>query len=208
MTATERPLRILMVCDLWQGSDSYALARAFRRDGHSVTIVSDSTYYGREWRHPLLRGARKLLRPFIVRDFNDALMQERRGLAAASAVRLQGAAGRAARRSRPPSAPARWRRFGGPTSASSRMARRFRAPCRITTGSSPPRPSGIADLKDEVRGDPGLVPAARLPSRGASHVPLRRQRPRALRLRRLVHRHLVAEEAGAARGAGRSSARA
>ena len=46
----DRPLRILMVCDLWQGSDSYALARAFRRAGHSVTIVSDSAYWGREWR--------------------------------------------------------------------------------------------------------------------------------------------------------------
>jgi len=78
--ASDRPLRILMVCDLWQGSDSYALARAFRRGGHSVTIVSDSTYYGREWRHPLLRGARKLLRPFIAHDFNKALMRSATGL--------------------------------------------------------------------------------------------------------------------------------
>ena len=73
IAASDRPLRILMVCDLWQGSDSYALARAFRRGGHSVTIVSDSTYYGRDWRHPLLRGARRLLRPLIARDFNAAL---------------------------------------------------------------------------------------------------------------------------------------
>jgi spore maturation protein CgeB len=80
MTATERPLRILMVCDLWQGSDSYALARAFRREGHSVTIVSDSTYFARDWRHPLLRGARKLLRPMIARDFNNALMQNAKSL--------------------------------------------------------------------------------------------------------------------------------
>ena len=78
--ASDRPLRILMVCDLWQGSDSYALARAFRRGGHSVTIVSDSTYYGREWRHPLLRGVRKLLRPFIAHDFNKALMRSATGL--------------------------------------------------------------------------------------------------------------------------------
>jgi spore maturation protein CgeB len=80
MSPPDRPLRILMVCDLWQGSDSYALARAFRRQGHSVTIVSDSTYYGREWRHPLLRGARKLLRPFMVRDFNDSLAKNAEGL--------------------------------------------------------------------------------------------------------------------------------
>jgi spore maturation protein CgeB len=80
MTATDRPLRILLVSDLWQGSDSYALARAFRRFGHSVTIVSDSTYYGREWRSPVLRAARRLLRPFIVRDFNDALIRSAEGL--------------------------------------------------------------------------------------------------------------------------------
>ncbi len=80
MSPPDHPLRILMVCDLWQGSDSYALARAFRRQGHSVTIVSDSTYYGREWRHPLLRGARKLLRPFIVGDFNDSLIKNAEGL--------------------------------------------------------------------------------------------------------------------------------
>jgi spore maturation protein CgeB len=80
MTAFDRPLRILMVTDLWQGSDSYAIARAFRRFGHSVTIVSDSTYYGREWRHPLLRAARKLLRPIIARDFNDALIRNAQSL--------------------------------------------------------------------------------------------------------------------------------
>ena len=80
MTGSERPLRILMVSDLWQGSDSYALARAFRRAGHSVTIVSDSTYYGREWSSRVLRAARKLLRPFIVRDFNAALTKAANGL--------------------------------------------------------------------------------------------------------------------------------
>src|SRR5579863_9493822 len=80
MNATERPLRILMVCDLWQGSDSYAMARAFRRRGHSVTIVSDSTYFARDWRHPLLRVARRLMRPLIARDFNTALMHDAKGL--------------------------------------------------------------------------------------------------------------------------------
>jgi hypothetical protein len=80
MTGQDRPLRILLVSDLWQGSDSYAMARAFRRAGHSVTIVSDSTYYGREWRSRVLRAARRLLRPFIVRDFNDALIKNAQGL--------------------------------------------------------------------------------------------------------------------------------
>jgi len=80
MSGTDQPLRILMVCDLWQGSDSYALARAFRREGHSVTIISDSTYYARDWNSPWLRFARKLLRPLIVRDFNHALTRAAEGL--------------------------------------------------------------------------------------------------------------------------------
>ena len=80
MTAADSPLRILMVCDLWQGSDSYALARAFRRAGHSVTIVSDSTYYGREWRSRWLRAARRVLRPLIAHDFNEALIKNAKGL--------------------------------------------------------------------------------------------------------------------------------
>jgi hypothetical protein len=80
MTAADRPLRILMVSDLWQGSDSYAIARAFRRAGHSVTIVSDSTYHGRDWRHPLLRAMRRLLRPYMARDFNAELTRSAEAL--------------------------------------------------------------------------------------------------------------------------------
>lgn len=76
----DRPLRILMVSDLWQGSDSYAIARAFRRLGHSVTIVSDSTYYGRDWQSPILRGMRRILRPLIAQDFNKALIRNAEGL--------------------------------------------------------------------------------------------------------------------------------
>ena len=69
-----------MVCDLWQGSDSYALARAFRRAGHSVTIVSDNAYWSRDWRSCVLRAARWLLQSFIVRDFNDALVAKAEAL--------------------------------------------------------------------------------------------------------------------------------
>jgi len=76
MVGAERPLRILLVCELWQGSDSYAFARAFRRAGHSVTIVSDEMFGGPSWRSPVLRAARRLLRPLIVRDFNDALVRK------------------------------------------------------------------------------------------------------------------------------------
>ena len=73
MSEADRPFRIVVVCELWQGSDSYALARAFRRAGHSVTIVSDETFGGPDWRNPLLKAARRLVRPLIVRDFNRAL---------------------------------------------------------------------------------------------------------------------------------------
>jgi hypothetical protein len=74
MVACERPLRILLVCDLWQGSDSYAIARALRRAGHSVTIVSEQMFCAPEWRRPILKAARRLLRPLFARDFNDALI--------------------------------------------------------------------------------------------------------------------------------------
>ena len=47
--------------------------RAFRRAGHSVTIVSEDTFGGPSWANPVLKAARRLLRPLIVRDFNEAL---------------------------------------------------------------------------------------------------------------------------------------
>ena len=76
MTTNERPLRVLIVCELWQGSDSYAMARAFRRAGHSVTIVSEDTFGGPSWVNPALKLARRVLRPLIVRDFNETLARK------------------------------------------------------------------------------------------------------------------------------------
>ena len=76
----DRPLRILLVCELWQGSDSYAFARAFRRVGHSVTIISEEMFGGPGWSHPALKVARRLLRPLIVRNFNKALLEKARDL--------------------------------------------------------------------------------------------------------------------------------
>jgi spore maturation protein CgeB len=49
------------------------MARALRRAGHSVTIVSEQMYCAPEWRRPALKIARRLLRPLFARDFNDAL---------------------------------------------------------------------------------------------------------------------------------------
>jgi hypothetical protein len=58
-----------MVCELWQGANSYAFARAFRRMGHSVTILSDSTYNGFSWKSRFLKAARRLLTPWIQAEF-------------------------------------------------------------------------------------------------------------------------------------------
>jgi spore maturation protein CgeB len=80
MLANEQPLRILIVCDLWQGSDSYAIARALRRAGHSVTIVSEQMFGSPGWTHPLLKTGRRLLRPLIARDFNRALLKTAKSL--------------------------------------------------------------------------------------------------------------------------------
>jgi len=76
MPESERPYRVIIVCELWQGSDSYAMARAFRRAGHSVTIVSDDTFGCPDWSNPVLKAARRLLRPLFVQDFNRALVRK------------------------------------------------------------------------------------------------------------------------------------
>jgi len=68
------PLRILVVAELWPGSDSLALARALIRSGHSVSIVSDEMFQAPGLRSPLLRAARRLARPLIKRDFNAELL--------------------------------------------------------------------------------------------------------------------------------------
>jgi glycosyltransferase involved in cell wall biosynthesis len=75
MKLSGRPLRIIVVCEVWQGSNSYAFARAFRRLGHSVTIVSEATYLGFGWKSPVLRGARRLLMPWIEADFTRDLSE-------------------------------------------------------------------------------------------------------------------------------------
>jgi spore maturation protein CgeB len=76
MMTDERALRVVIVCELWQGSDSYAMARAFRRAGHAVTIVSEDTFGSPGWTNRALRGMRRLLRPLIVRDFNESLARK------------------------------------------------------------------------------------------------------------------------------------
>jgi len=154
---------------------------------------------------PILRGARRLLRPFIVARFQRALIRSAEGLQPQLLFVCKGQPRRAARDS--------GRQTRGATTALwwpdvSFFAHglRSRAPCRTTTGCLRPRPFGMADLEAKF----GMSKASFMPH--AFHpevppqIPLRRQRRRALRLRRLVHRHLVAEEAVAARIARRRPA--
>ncbi len=72
---TMNPLRILAVSALWQGANDYAFVRAFRRMGHSVRAVSEREYLP-TWRSTKLRMMRRLLRGWIVEDFNNALLRE------------------------------------------------------------------------------------------------------------------------------------
>ncbi|BBE72922.1 CgeB family protein [Oharaeibacter diazotrophicus] len=67
-------LRILMVAELWHGSDSLALARALIRLGHSVAVVSDEMFQAPGLRSRVLRAARRLAMPLIKRDFNAELL--------------------------------------------------------------------------------------------------------------------------------------
>ena len=80
MTPMAEPRRILVVCELWQGSNSYAFARAFRRLGHSVVIESESLHEGFGWNSRPLKIARRLLSPLTRASFNANLCAQARAL--------------------------------------------------------------------------------------------------------------------------------
>jgi hypothetical protein len=72
------PMRILAVSHTWQGANDYAFVRAFRRAGHSVAVVSDEVFVSTGWRHPVLKAVRRLVRPLLVADYQQALIAEAR----------------------------------------------------------------------------------------------------------------------------------
>lgn len=74
------PLRILAVADVWQGSNAYAFVRSFRRMGHSVVVVPPENYVPGAWTRKPLRALRRLLEPFFVREYSEALVAEARHL--------------------------------------------------------------------------------------------------------------------------------
>ena len=75
-----QPLRILFVGEQWQGSDSYAYARALRRAGHSVTILDEATFMPTGWQSPWLKALRRMLEPRIVAEYERALVAAARHL--------------------------------------------------------------------------------------------------------------------------------
>ena len=78
MTAprTEAPLRILAVAETWQGSNAYAFVRAFRRSGHSVSLLPDEWFAASGWQSRPMKAARRLLWPMILREATNAAIRE------------------------------------------------------------------------------------------------------------------------------------
>ncbi|MGE0485912.1 MAG: glycosyltransferase [Gammaproteobacteria bacterium] len=73
MTSSTEPLRILAVSATWEGANDYAFVRAFRRAGHSVSIVPIEDHLPRAWRSRSLRLLRRALLRHLVRGYNQAL---------------------------------------------------------------------------------------------------------------------------------------
>jgi hypothetical protein len=71
----QKPLRILAVSQLDLGRNDYAFVQAFRRLGHSVSVVSADNYVPR-WKRRSLRALRRLLSPVFVAEYNRMLMRE------------------------------------------------------------------------------------------------------------------------------------
>ncbi len=67
-------MRILTVSHNWQGANDYSFVRAFRRAGHSVLVVSDQDFIPNGLRSRALRLARRIILPFLVDDYQTALI--------------------------------------------------------------------------------------------------------------------------------------
>lgn len=73
------PVRILFIGSQWHGSDSTGLARGLRRLGHMVATVDEDAFFPAGC-GVLVRGARRLLRPIFVREFNAAVLRVARSI--------------------------------------------------------------------------------------------------------------------------------
>lgn len=60
----------------WRGSDGRALAQAFRRLGHSVLDIDEEDYVSWRWDGLLSKSLRRLARPILIDDYNDAVLRQ------------------------------------------------------------------------------------------------------------------------------------
>jgi spore maturation protein CgeB len=67
-------MKILAVSHNWLGANDYSFVRAFRRAGHSVLVVSDQDFVPNGLRNLALRIARRIVLPFLVDDYQKALI--------------------------------------------------------------------------------------------------------------------------------------
>lgn len=72
----DQPLRILTVAETWQGSNAYAFVRAFRRAGHSVSVLADEWFAASGWQSRPMKAARRLLWPVILREATGAAVRD------------------------------------------------------------------------------------------------------------------------------------
>ncbi len=73
-------MRILALSHAWLGANDLSFVSAFRRAGHSVTVVSDDVYYPTGWKHPALRALRRLIGHLAVADYNAEVVRQAQSL--------------------------------------------------------------------------------------------------------------------------------
>lgn len=74
----EPPLRILVVAETWQGANSYAFLRAFRRAGHSVEVIAEEGYSASAWKSRPLKALRRAIQPMLVGESSSAIQRAAR----------------------------------------------------------------------------------------------------------------------------------
>jgi len=60
--------RILCIGETWYGSDARAAFAAFRRSGHSVHVLDESSYVPTQWQSTIAKGFRKTFKPVFVNE--------------------------------------------------------------------------------------------------------------------------------------------
>lgn len=69
-------MRILFSGKEWLGSNAVGLARGFRELGHLVHLVNEDCYYPAVRRQKPLHAVLKMLKPFLIREFNAELLEQ------------------------------------------------------------------------------------------------------------------------------------